>query len=507
MTTIYFAGAENPGWRKRLLEHDVEHVAVAFKALQGRLPKKKAFSFPERYPGQKVFLDGGVSDDPEYIEAYHDFVHQHRRDIAFASEVTSRQAERHRDEFWQDLPEDKVLVVWDHTTGLRGLQSLCERFYRVGVTEEALKAVTTLRGQMMTLERRYGVKWHALGIGNADILRTTPFETVSHASWISPMRYGETQVWDGNRLHRYPASMKDQARKRHRQTFVRHGFDPGKLDVDDHEELTRLSIWSWQQLEAQLTRKVTRKRRPPTDEERQADPFLSNEVAMFEDGDDEGSTQVGLSDVATPPSEVRENERASEQHSYLPEPTPRAEHVPLPVFAVSRSATQVEDAEGNVVSERSQMSMRTNGRSLRRCDSCYVADACPAMTPGAECAFEFPLEVRTKDDLREVMNSMIEMQTQRVAFMRFVEETQGGYADPNLSGEIDRLFRITEMAKNIEDTREFARITMETRGGAGRLSRLFGANDVEPVKALPQPLDTDATDRLAHAVIDAEVLD
>ena len=50
----------------------------------------------------------------------------------------------------------------------------------------------------------------------------------------------------------------------------------------------------------------------------------------------------------------------------------------------------------------------------------------------------------------------------------------GGYPDPNTGQEIDRLFKLVEQMKKLEDNREFVRMTFERQGSAGVLSSIFG---------------------------------
>jgi hypothetical protein len=50
----------------------------------------------------------------------------------------------------------------------------------------------------------------------------------------------------------------------------------------------------------------------------------------------------------------------------------------------------------------------------------------------------------------------------------------GGYADPNVSQEIDRLFKLIKTTKELDDSREFIRMTVERQGNAGVLSQIFG---------------------------------
>ena len=66
------------------------------------------------------------------------------------------------------------------------------------------------------------------------------------------------------------------------------------------------------------------------------------------------------------------------------------------------------------------------------------------------------------------------MQGARVAFAKFSEDLNGGYPDPNTSLEIDRLFKLVESMKKLEENKEYMRITMERQGSAGVLSSIFG---------------------------------
>jgi hypothetical protein len=85
-----------------------------------------------------------------------------------------------------------------------------------------------------------------------------------------------------------------------------------------------------------------------------------------------------------------------------------------------------------------------------------------------------PVEVKTKDQLKGLLNAVIEMQGARVAFARFAEELNGGYPDPNTGQEIDRLFKIVKSLKELEENKEFVRMTVERQTSGGVLSALFG---------------------------------
>ena len=79
--------------------------------------------------------------------------------------------------------------------------------------------------------------------------------------------------------------------------------------------------------------------------------------------------------------------------------------------------------------------------------------------------------------------------------MRFSEELNGGYADPNVSKEIDRLFKLIKTTKELDDSREFIRMTVERQGGAGVLSSIFG-DRANALKELPTQLDEDQTNKV-----------
>ena len=151
------------------------------------------------------------------------------------------------------------------------------------------------------------------------------------------------------------------------------------------------------------------------------------------------------------------------------EPRNEDEIVNLPVFGYE---VKTEIDEHGVIKDIPVI--QSQQTSLRVCDTCFVASNCPAFKPQSVCAFKLPVDVKTKEQLKSLINAVIEMQGQRVAFMRFAEEMNGGYADPNVSQEIDRLFKLIKTTKELDDSREFIRMTVERQGSAGVLSSIFG---------------------------------
>ena len=282
-----------------------------------------------------------------------------------------------------------------------------------------------------------------MGTARPDNLRQVPVESAATLSWLSPMTRGETIIWDGTRLVRYPKSMKEQARPRHKAVYEKAGLDFDKIVGDDSEELCKLAVWSFDQLEMRLTK-------------------VGNISDMFEDpaGDDYAENVPVVSD------------RSGVEMRKL-QPRDPSETANLPVFGYAYKSIVEQDENGNDIIKEVPV-VQSRDTSLRQCDTCFVASNCPAFKPQNMCAFNLPVEVKTKDQLKSLINAIIEMQGQRVAFMRFAEEMNGGYADPNVSQEIDRLFKLIKTTKELDDSREFIRMTVERQGSAGVLSQIFG---------------------------------
>lgn len=459
---LYFGGAEEPGWRRTLHDNGARHIALSFRHLQRRLPKTKQWLLEDRVPpGIEVFLDSAAynakADQREHaldlFTPYLDFVVENIDRLSLFSEFDAQSdidwVEAERERTWSQFPIDKFLPVWHPEHGVDALRALVEHYPNVGLPRGAISP------PVLALVRSHhqATQFHAIGEADPDVL-SKGFASASTHSWLSATKYGETIVWTGNALKRYPAKMKDQARRRHRMLMERAGFDADAIAGDDGEELARFTIWSFLRLEQHLA-----EHRPGS----VTGPAYNGNGHKAEI---EGAPVAGL------PIAVR-NSRAT-----------------LPVFTQGHGEAPVL--------------ART---PVRRCSSCHVAGSCPAVQWDAECAYDIPVEVKTKEQLLGLLKGVIEMQTQRVAFGRYAEELDGGYPDPNLSNEMDRLMRIIYAAKKIQDDRDFLQISMQAHAGAGVLSRIFGERQAAPVTTLSRQLNPAETDHLVATVIDAEPVD
>ena len=453
---IIYLGAEVPSNRILLGSAGATSMGVSYWRLVKRgLPKTKKYlienyfdedTFVLLHPGIPRNMKIGRTELEEFAADYEEFVVDNIDRVNRFTEINHPDVSpdfvrAQRETVWAEMPPAKFLPVWNEISGKHGLAELTAKYLDVGVSGEAIEGVTWLAGQAQSYIRKEGTRFHALGCARPDNLRQVPVSTASTQSWLSPMIRGETIVWDGGKLVRYPKDLKDQARPRYKGIYEKAGLDFDKILADDNEEVCKLAVWSFDQLETRLTSMDS-----------------SNLYDNFEDpaGADYTELHPTLSDRS-----------GVEMRKIMPRDP--AEMGNLPVFGFE--SKQVVEDDGTI---RELPVIQSQQVSLRVCDTCFVASNCPAFKPQSVCAFKLPIEVKTKDQLKSLINSMIEMQGQRVAFMRFSEEMAGGYADPNLSQELDRLFKLIKTTKELDDSREFIRMTVERQGSSGVLSQIFG---------------------------------
>ena len=468
---IIYLGAEVPSNRILLGTAGARSVGVSYWRLTKRgLPKTKIYLLKNYFPDDMEILvhpgipKGQEIERPELEEFaadYEEFIVNNIDRVNLFTELSHESIsldfiQDQRDTVWAEVPPAKFLPIWRPDSGQRGLEALASKYLDIVIPGESIEESTWLAGVTQKLVRRDEIRFHAMGTARPDNLRQIPIETASTLSWLSPMTRGETIVWDGSRLVRYPKNMKEQARPRHKAIYEKAGLDFDKIVGDDTEELCKLAVWSFDQLEMRLTM---------TKGSDIYDSFEDPAGKDFEENIPAVSDRSGV--------EMRKLE-----------PRNPAEMGMLPVFGFDLKTVIEKDEQGNDVLKDVPV-VQSRDTSLRQCDTCFVASNCPAFKPQNMCAFKLPVEVKTKDQLKSLINAIIEMQGQRVAFMRFAEEMNGGYADPNVSQEIDRLFKLIKTTKELDDSREFIRMTVERQGSAGVLSQIFGEK-AQMLRELPQ---------------------
>lgn len=307
-----------------------------------------------------------------------------------------------------------------------------------------------LNRRVLSARRRDSV----LGVITGKSQGVERYDHVISSAWWSVQKNGETQVWDGRKMWRYNAYSKNEVRTRHRDDIAELGVDPDRVLADDPRALTVLAMRSWNALE---------------DASSIPEPTAEADTPAVIDRSESGNTPNALDTV-----------------------TDRGRHV-LPVMGAFMQPTRdpLTGAEGE------ELRISSTSESLRQCDNCFLAESCPGYRPSNFCAYEIPVQLRTKEQVQQGLQAVLEIQTQRVLQARFAEEVTGQELSPEVGREMDRLFGMTSKLREILDDRETLRVSVEARGGGasqgggGALSRLFGASVGEAAKELPEPINSD----------------
>jgi hypothetical protein len=484
---IIYLGAEVPSNRVILEKAGAAHMGVSVWGLMRRgLPKTKKYELSNYFPeNTSVYVYAGLPANKSFTDAeFEDFAVEYEtfiavnldRITAFTEvdhpELSPKFIEQQRITAWSDVPEEKFWPVW---TGVN-LDTYSVSYLNVGIPGHFIEEMPDLTPKARRFNQIHGTRFHALGVAKPDTLRMFPADTTSTLSWLSPMMRGETIVWMNNKLVRYPKRMKDQARPRYKAVYEQAGLDFDKIMADDATEISKLAIWSYQQYELWHDR--------------------AGDLVTMSDDD------VTIDNAETPPTDVAR--RGSEMRKL--EQRKPDEMTTLPVLGVDISRVIDRDESGHDVVKDVPV-VRSSSTSLRMCDTCFVAANCPAYKPQNTCAFNLPVEIKTKEQMRALINALVEIQGQRVAFAKFTEDLNGGYPDPNVGQEMDRFFKMLKTVKELDDSRELIRMTVERQGSGGVLSAIFG-DRAQVLKELPNGgLDEQQTNEVIKQVLPVEVED
>ena len=475
---IYFGGAEKGSYRSILLSAGV--TALGVNLTQFAIPKRKDLVLSEKFEGGDILIY--TSETDEDTDRFDSFIRQHEQDL---DTVIGRS------DYDGDWLGAKYVPIWNDKEDLERLAWLCQKYGRVALSDKAIAAKTIPR--IKQLQQRWGTKMVAL-TSKVDSLDAVAWDAAVVGSWTSVIRYGETQVWDGHGLRRYPAQQKESSRKKHRADILRLGIDFGEVLEDSVSALGLLAIRSWQAWSGES------EGYDPADWNGQGtpeDPETGEIVAIG------GEDHSGGNPVSTIPNLAIGTvlKRHEDDRRLLPG---------IGIEQITSLGEQIQDEQGEYteIAPNVVNTLTSTETLLRQCDSCYLAARCPAFKEHSECGFKLPVEIRTKDQLNAAMRVMIEIQASRVLFARFAEELEGQGLDPALSAEMDRLFTLIDKMKTVNESREMLSISMETRGTSGVLSRLFGTKVGETARQLPGGgLNAEQTDQLYGEVVDGTVVD
>ncbi len=473
---VYLGGGEKGSHRSLLLNNNVKNIAV--NVTQLAIPKIKEFTISNTFGDASVLVY--TSEGDEDVNRYVDFVREHADHLDLVIG---------RPDMDGDWLGEKYVPVWSDDQDVERLAYICQRYGRVAISDKALNSKTLPR------VRSLSQRWGAMLIGltsKVEIIEALPWEAVIVTSWTSTIRYGETQVWDGHGLRRYPAQQKESSRRKHRADIIRLGIAYDEVLEDNVNTIGSLAIRSWQQYEVTNSSAY--------------DPSMTDDEYEFSEQNDDEIIAIGQELDNRPNVDSR---KASIAIAPL-EKRHEAERVLLPVMGIERivtagSFTDSDQGESIEIDPQEVSVIRYNTNPVRQCDNCYLSSRCPAFREHSDCGYKLPVEIRTKDQLMATLQAMVEMQASRVLFARFAEELEGQGLDPALSAEMDRLFSLIDKFKNISDTRDMVRLEVEARGNSGVLSRLFGAKAGETARQLTGGgLDRNQTDRFIQDVINLD---
>lgn len=471
---VFFGGAEKGSYRKMLLDVGITRHAINLTHFP--IPKKKELDLSALFNGGEVILY--TSENDEDINRFDDFVRTHADNLHI---VIGRPD---YDGAWLG---EKYFPLWNDEQDLERLAWLCQKYGRAAISDKAVTGRNV--GRIASIAQRWGAK--LVGItSKPDLIERIQWDTVVVGSWTSAIRYGETQVWDGHGLRRYPAQQKESARRKHRADIIRLNVSFDDVMEDNVQAVGTLAILSWKQWETHTFGGYDPMNH---DDEEEFTPSETGEIVAI------------TPQTHTPTSLVSQGGTIA---IGAPQKRHEDEHLLLPVMGVetiTSFGSQTVDAQGESIEvDPEKVSViRYNASPLRQCDSCYLSSRCPAFKEHSECGYKLPIEIRTKDQLQAAMRAMIEMQAGRVLFARFAEELEGQGLDATLSAEMDRFFNLVDRFKNISDTRDTIRLEMEARGSSGVLSRLFGQKAGETSRALEGGgLNPQETNALYSEIID-----
>jgi hypothetical protein len=465
---LYFGGGEVPAFKNILMNNGCPPVSVSFTSFA-----RKNTPPSYDYPGD-IFFDSGAytfnrpdsamefEDAYETAARYMNFIQENIGKLDLVSEFDANQLgkdviEEMRGNFYNTLPPEKFMPIWHPDDGREELEKLCSTYQIVGVSQNDIHGDTANVPIFSQMISRYGVRLHGVGITSKKLLEAVKWDSVSSTSWLSPAKYGDTFVWTGRELMRYPKSYKHK-RLSHRTMLADHGFDYQKIEDDDNEELLKLSLWSWQQYIASISG-VTK--------------VAANKPAP--------NAEIANTEVDNLPALVRTEERST---------------VMLPVMS-----TFIPQSDDFGSEEEPEPILIVRSESMRVCNTCFLKDSCPGFKPNANCLYNIPIEIKTRDQLDALHNGLIEMQTQRVMFMKMAEDMSGGYADPNLSSELDRLNRMIK--GKVESSKSTFSMTISATESPPKpsfMEKMLGAGAAAKMRELEAPMDADN-------IIEAELVD
>lgn len=429
MTTLWFAGAENPSHHGLFEVCDVDRVAFNVASWKRNYETVWQNDLPTRAENfDWVAWSDSFSTSDDLVDAIE----------AMGSHPGLVVATPDSD--WADHPA--FFPLWD------GEGPLTPSDQGVWVTDQVFSDKALLRRVFAAKKRE-----QLAGAITGSSRHLERFDHIITNAWWQTNARGETQIWDGVKFWRFNSTNKTENRSQYAEAIERLGVNSQLVIEDDAVAVGMLALKSWLAYEAEHLDTV---------------PFMA--VAEVSEVDDDVEPEPELPTIRS---------------TALARGGQSRRHV-LPVIDAFMETT--EDPSGGVVEEKLKITSRAT--TLRQCDNCFLSMVCPAYEAQHECAYEIPVELTSKDQIGKTLQAVNEIQIQRLLFAVGAEQMQGQELQPEVGREMDRAVKLLQMTKEIMDDRESLRLTVEGKGG-GVLSKLFGAGVGQNAAALTQPINSD----------------
>lgn len=441
---LFFAGGEIPDYQDRLAQAGVCNLALSFKRIDER-PGENTLREGSRY-----WLDHGISGADlsdevfdAYLERYVSWASESRDFLDGVLEfdiANPQQRARGRSVLLDVIGPELVWPVWSMDDGLMELRMITalEPQGLVVVGKDIHKDSQVMA--LLAAQSADGLPIHIHMVPNPERVSRLRPVSMSTMSWNAPLRFGELITPRGGGIQRFQPPHEDRVLAIVAERAESLGLDPSRIKAKDEDEATRLAIATLLRFEQQL---------------------VTNSAPS-----EEGGSAETASDLV--------DNRGSGMRNLDPADQPPERRI-LPGMNFALDIHEESDKDGQQT-VREVPVLQSSAESYRKCDTCFLSASCPAYVPGNACAFHLPVELRTKTQIKALLDTMMEIQTARVAFARFAEEVNGGYPDPNVGKEMDRLLKMVESKSEMEQAKESLTLSVEAKsaGGPGILSALFG---------------------------------
>lgn len=436
----------------------VDSGAATFMGKKKVYTEMKKNRNPEWKVLKKQWDDEVAVYEKEHVEILKT-IYQWKKDKNLSTEIISVELDVHledknairREKTLKELKKiDKeayLMPVWHMRDDFEVFRQMCQKYPYIGIGGIAMgldasdiqhSNAVKLFQKSMVYARNSCTKIHAFGVTIKGVLERYPFYSIDSTSWLSGSKYGTTFTFDGRRIKGHDKAKKDRIRKSVRQKVRKLGIEEN-FYKDKAREINIYNASVWLEFSKFLSKKFRRTYwMGDNGKELTMEEIMDKKKEIFSNTPKETSSEV-----------TKEN----------------AEEI---------SHDVIETTGQEVIKRDSILDMSKTHNIKVTCDNCYIGDRCPMYKPGHDCAYTFGEEVKTPEDLVDMMQKLLGLEGERVFRTAMFEKMDGGYVDENVSKEIASYFNLVGQMKDILDDRDT--VTIKAKG-KGIISQIFGKDN------------------------------